>query len=93
MADQATWYLPVWRGDAAGGELVDYTVAAGEGEVVLTCYSSVAIRTGTGVSPAAGTTGVSLNKYTLGSRRLVGWRRHGSQGQPGSPRVCGALPR
>ena len=35
MADQATRQLRVWRGDAAGGGLADYTVAVHEGEVVL----------------------------------------------------------
>lgn len=34
MADQATRQLRVRRGDAAGGGLADYTVAAGEGDVV-----------------------------------------------------------
>ena len=35
MADQATRYLRVWRGDKTGGGLADYTVAVHEGEVVL----------------------------------------------------------
>jgi succinate dehydrogenase / fumarate reductase, iron-sulfur subunit len=35
MADQATRYLRVWRGDKTGGRLADYTVAVHEGEVVL----------------------------------------------------------
>jgi succinate dehydrogenase iron-sulfur subunit len=35
MADQATRYLRVWRGDKTGGGLVDYPVAVHEGEVVL----------------------------------------------------------
>ena len=35
MADQATRPFRVWRGDAAGGGLADYTVPVHEGEVVL----------------------------------------------------------
>ena len=35
MADQATRYLRVWRGDKTGGGLADYGVAVHEGEVVL----------------------------------------------------------
>ena len=35
MADQATRQFRVWRGDAAGGGLTDYTVPVYEGEVVL----------------------------------------------------------
>jgi succinate dehydrogenase / fumarate reductase iron-sulfur subunit len=35
MADEATRQLRVWRGDAAGGGLTDYTVPVYEGEVVL----------------------------------------------------------
>ena len=35
MADQATRYLRVWRGDKTGGGLVDHTVDVHEGEVVL----------------------------------------------------------
>src|ERR1700689_379449 len=33
--DQATITARVWRGDANGGEFVDYVVPAQEGEVVL----------------------------------------------------------
>jgi succinate dehydrogenase / fumarate reductase iron-sulfur subunit len=33
--DEPTVTLQVWRGDASGGDLVDYTLPANEGEVVL----------------------------------------------------------